>query len=154
MAALMNLERTVRDFGRCPMHGKNPYNIPFVSHCVGQSEYTGPCQDDRCVDAQGVWLECSLINLLVLPRLRFPVACADRTCRESFVQCLQALHELDVQKQRQREQQELAQWLSGAPAHHGSVALRDAPFGSDTGDTVWVVGPSGVVRKEEDKTKL
>lgn len=49
MAALMNLERTVKDFGHCPGHGKNAYNIPFVSHCVGQSVYTGPCEDDRSV---------------------------------------------------------------------------------------------------------
>merc|ERR1719201_234581 len=80
MAALMNLERTVRDFGHCPRHAKNAYNIPFVSHCVGNNEYEGPCTDDK-----------------------FPVACADHSCRETYVQCLQALHEKDVAKQQMRE---------------------------------------------------
>lgn len=46
MASLMNFERTLRDFGRCPGHGKNNYNIPYVSHCVG-SDFKGPCTSDE-----------------------------------------------------------------------------------------------------------
>lgn len=48
MAALMNLERTVKDFGRCPGHARNNYGIPFISHCVG-SAFNGPCENDRSV---------------------------------------------------------------------------------------------------------
>lgn len=34
MAALMNYERTVNDFGHCNGHAKNDYGFSFISHCV------------------------------------------------------------------------------------------------------------------------
>lgn len=52
MAALMNLERTVNDFGHCPRPAKMNYDFPFIAHCVGDSSYTGPCDDDRYVPAK------------------------------------------------------------------------------------------------------
>ncbi|EDQ88684.1 uncharacterized protein MONBRDRAFT_32623 [Monosiga brevicollis MX1] len=75
MAALMNMERTVRDFGHCPNHAKNNYNIPFVSHCMGASPFRGPCDDDK-----------------------YPTPCADHTCRETYLQCLQALYKTHRQQ--------------------------------------------------------
>ncbi|EGD80112.1 hypothetical protein PTSG_10386 [Salpingoeca rosetta] len=96
MAALMNLERTVKDFGHCPGHARNNYNIPFVSHCV-RSQYQGPCEDDR-----------------------YPVPCGDRTCRESYLQCLQAIHDLDVKHERMREREAALGLLSGGGSRSSS----------------------------------
>lgn len=85
-------------------------------------------------------------HVLFLFRLLFnsyPVACGDRTCRESFVQCLQALHELDLEKQSQREAQQLAQALS-------MPALTAARRGGSQGHTehIWVYGSNGVIPGE------
>ncbi|XP_077991501.1 uncharacterized protein LOC144445732 [Glandiceps talaboti] len=74
MSMLMNYERTVRDFGRCNSQSSNPYNFPFISNCVGSS-YTGPCHDSR-----------------------YPVPCGDQTCRSTYVECLQALSDLEKMK--------------------------------------------------------
>ncbi|XP_071485667.1 uncharacterized protein [Diadema antillarum] len=71
MAMLMNYRRTVNDFGHCQFDGRNPYNIELISHCVG-SDFNGPCTDER-----------------------YPVACADRTCRSTFIDCLRALGDLE-----------------------------------------------------------
>eukprot|EP00049_Salpingoeca_infusionum_P002699 m.59005 g.59005 ORF g.59005 m.59005 type:complete len:1652 (-) comp11742_c0_seq1:312-5267(-) len=74
MVALLNLQRTVRDFGHCGADGHTPYGIPFIAHCVNSPSYTGPCSDER-----------------------LPVACADRTCRATYFDCLKAIQLQDQQ---------------------------------------------------------
>nr|XP_054772394.1 uncharacterized protein LOC129280391 [Lytechinus pictus] len=71
MAMLMNYRRTVQDFGHCQFDGRNPYGFDLVSHCVG-NDFKGPCQDER-----------------------FPVACADQTCRPNYIECLRVLGEIE-----------------------------------------------------------
>lgn len=78
IAALMNYERTVNDFGHCRGHAKNEYGISFVSHCVA-SKFNGPC-----------------------PESRYPVPCGDETCRESYPACLLAMREIEVDAQREK----------------------------------------------------
>ena len=78
IAALMNYERTVNDFGHCRGHGTNEYNVAFVSHCV-KSNFNGPC-----------------------PESRYPVACGDNTCRESYPACLLAMRKLEVDAQLEK----------------------------------------------------
>mmetsp|Transcript_882 Transcript_882/g.2162 ORF Transcript_882/g.2162 Transcript_882/m.2162 type:complete len:277 (+) Transcript_882:204-1034(+) len=69
MSALMNYIRTVKDFKHCrgKAKGGNLYGIPFISDCVG-SPFHGPCTSPSK-----------------------PVPCGDRTCRSTFVECLQEL---------------------------------------------------------------
>ncbi|XP_077864238.1 uncharacterized protein LOC144349562 [Saccoglossus kowalevskii] len=71
MSMLMNYRRTLHDFGKCPLDAPNQYNFPFISSCVG-SDFSGPCTDSR-----------------------FPVPCGDHTCRSTYVECLQALSDLE-----------------------------------------------------------
>eukprot|EP00057_Strongylocentrotus_purpuratus_P008891 XP_011663365.1 PREDICTED: uncharacterized protein LOC100889941 isoform X1 [Strongylocentrotus purpuratus] len=71
MAMLLNYRRTVDDFGHCNFNGRNPYGFDLVSHCVGNN-YDTPCTDER-----------------------FPVACADQTCRGNYIECLRALSEIE-----------------------------------------------------------
>ena len=49
----------------------NQYGIAFVSHCVG-SQYKGPCED-----------------------IHYPVPCADRTCKATYIDCLRAMSEME-----------------------------------------------------------
>lgn len=60
MAALMNYERTVNDFGHCTGHARNEFGLSFISHCV-RSNFDGPCKESR-----------------------YPVPCGDFSCRESY----------------------------------------------------------------------
>ena len=60
IAALMNYERTVNDFGHCNGHASNEFGISFISHCV-RSDFGGPCKESR-----------------------YPVPCGDYSCRESY----------------------------------------------------------------------
>lgn len=70
---LMNYERTVKDFGKCPTHAKNQFNFPFISHCVGdQSSFSGPCTDSR-----------------------YPVICGDGSCKSTYIECLRSLADLE-----------------------------------------------------------
>lgn len=71
----MNYERTVKDFGHCPGHGRNDYNFPFVSHCI-TSGFDGPCKDSK-----------------------YPVACGDNTCRSTYVECLRATNDLEKRRE-------------------------------------------------------
>ena len=58
-----------QDFKHCrgKAKGGNLYGIPFISDCVG-SPFHGPCTSPSK-----------------------PVPCGDRTCRSTFVECLQEL---------------------------------------------------------------
>jgi hypothetical protein len=75
IAALMNYERTVNDFGHCKGHAKNEYGVGYVSHCV-QSSFNGPCTESR-----------------------YPVPCGDQSCRESYPACLLAMRKLEYDAQ-------------------------------------------------------
>eukprot|EP00039_Didymoeca_costata_P022258 m.4110 g.4110 ORF g.4110 m.4110 type:complete len:1510 (-) comp2904_c0_seq1:33-4562(-) len=77
MAALMNYERTVNDFGHCNGHAKNDYGFSFISHCV-KSGFEGPCKES----AQ-------------------PVPCGDYKCYESYPACLRAMHDAETSAKHQ-----------------------------------------------------
>jgi hypothetical protein len=97
MEVLFNYKRTIEDFKvrldistsrcynvvtyqlvtcvqRCGSKASNPYNFPYVSECVGASEFTGPCKDSA-----------------------FPVPCGDGTCKSDYISCLRALSETSRQ---------------------------------------------------------
>jgi len=77
MSALMNYIRTVKDFKHCggKARGGNAYGIPYISDCV-LSEFHGPCTAPNK-----------------------PVPCGDRTCRSTFVECLQVLLDMNARHQ-------------------------------------------------------
>ncbi|XP_064605152.1 uncharacterized protein LOC135470257 isoform X3 [Liolophura sinensis] len=77
LAMLMNYERTVKDFGHCNEHAKNAYQFKLISNCVGNSGFDGPCTDSR-----------------------FPVPCGDRSCRSTYIECLQVLNQLEKHKSK------------------------------------------------------
>ena len=62
----------VEDFKRCNGKAGNPYNFPFVSDCVGNSGFSGPCKDSQA-----------------------PVPCGDVSCRSDYISCLRALSEVE-----------------------------------------------------------
>ncbi|XP_072169956.1 uncharacterized protein [Diadema setosum] len=95
MAMLMNYRRTVNDFGHCQFDGRNPYNIELISHCVG-SDFNGPCTDER-----------------------YPVACADRTCRSTFIDCLRALGDLEQKHSGIKASEEPTDFVQGATLGRG-----------------------------------
>ena len=77
MSALMNYIRTVKDFKHCggKARGGNAYGIPYISDCV-LSDFHGPCTAPNK-----------------------PVPCGDRTCRSTFVECLQVLLDMNARHQ-------------------------------------------------------
>ena len=54
---------------------------------------------------------------------RYPVPCGDKTCRESYLQCLQAVHEIDARALQSSERNDALRALTGE-----SHAARDATF--------------------------
>ncbi|XP_065176064.1 uncharacterized protein LOC135805873 isoform X1 [Sycon ciliatum] len=80
MSVLMNYRRTVKDFGHCRDHvdsdAKTAYNFPYMGSCVGSS-FHGKCRNSQ-----------------------FPVPCGDHTCRSSYIECLQALLEMETKKEK------------------------------------------------------
>ncbi|XP_041360158.1 uncharacterized protein LOC121376378 isoform X2 [Gigantopelta aegis] len=101
MAMLMNFKRTVSDFGHCNDPAENQYGIELISHCVG-SDFKGPCLDSR-----------------------YPVPCADNTCKPTYIDCLKSLELLEQQYREKSYQsfpedkrQSLAKWAFN---HNGPV---------------------------------
>ena len=45
LSVLMNYKRTVSDFDRCGSKAGNPYNFAFISECVKNTVFSGPCDD-------------------------------------------------------------------------------------------------------------
>ncbi len=68
------------------------------------------------------------------------MACADHTCRESYLQCLQAVHELEISKQQQRERAQLEQLQSVSAVVSSRHASRSA-----SGELIWVYSQQGVI---------
>jgi hypothetical protein len=106
----MNYERTVKDFGRCESGGKNSYNFQLISNCV-----RGPF-DVKCKDS------------------RFPVVCGDHTCRRTFPECLQVLHN----RERQAATRKLVPSGAETPLFGN---------GDDT-DGSWAFGDNGIDRPD------
>ncbi len=70
LSVLMNYKRTVSDFDRCGSKAGNPYNFAFISECVKNTVFSGPCDDPE-----------------------FPVPCADGHCQSDYITCLRAVVE-------------------------------------------------------------
>jgi hypothetical protein len=69
LSVLMNYKRTVQDFNRCSAQkARTPYGFSFVSDCVDNSQFRGPCDDP----AQ-------------------PVPCGDGQCHSDYITCLRAM---------------------------------------------------------------
>jgi len=102
MSALMNYIRTVQDFGKCNGRAKggNPYGIPYISDCVGSS-FRGPCRSSD-----------------------LPVPCGDKTCRSTFVECLQVLLDKEATRHLRHQKQKKDDYepvqLKLSATHHSS----------------------------------
>ena len=81
LLALMNFKRTVEDFGKCKSKGEVLYNFPYLADCTGSSSR-------RCFKTPDT-----------------PVACADGSCRSSFVECLRAIQQLEREMEEDSSQQ-------------------------------------------------
>lgn len=84
--------------------------------------------------------------------IRYPVPCADRTCRETYVQCLQALHEQDMAKQEQQQRQR-ALSEAGSLGAARIAGVRSLPPSLGAGEPygeVWVYDSKGIVLPSEE----
>ncbi|KNC48967.1 uncharacterized protein AMSG_04712 [Thecamonas trahens ATCC 50062] len=75
LSALMNFERTVKDFGHCGSKaGNGIYNFGHISSCV-KSDNRGPCRDPS-----------------------FPVPCGDGKCHPEYISCLRSLNAMEQER--------------------------------------------------------
>ena len=136
MAALMNYERTVNDFGGCHGHAKNEFGLSFISHCV-KSSFGGPCKESR-----------------------YPVPCGDYSCRESYPACLLAMKEIEIKAKHSNDMERLvpsgnpamstAQLLAGPDGVSAVTDTHKAPVNDGTSAlagviTEWSYGRQGKV---------
>ncbi|XP_005110315.2 uncharacterized protein LOC101864487 [Aplysia californica] len=67
MLVLVNYRRTVEDFRHCGDSASMLVDIPGIASCV-RSQFGGPCNDSR-----------------------YPVPCGDKSCRSTYIECLQVM---------------------------------------------------------------
>ena len=76
MTALMNYERSVKDFHKCGSKARTIYGIPFISDCVGAS-FNQIDQDSMP--------KCG-------SDLAYPVPCIDGKCHSDYISCLKSMN--------------------------------------------------------------
>merc|ERR1711871_1478439 len=76
MTALMNYERSVKDFHKCGSKARTIYGIPFISDCVGAS--FGQMNEDSMP-------KCG-------SDLAYPVPCIDGKCHSDYISCLKSMN--------------------------------------------------------------